>query len=576
MSNLGPQQQNASYDGVLQIPGGVTAQLQQVQDGEGRATGLFLSSAGSNAATAASFAASVNGVSLPDVVPRLISDGFGDYVSVKDFGATGDGVADDTDSIQNALNNAWSLGLPLFVPDGVYLVTGLTVNQTSTTQNKMLRIYGTGAGNPFAAWSSPLGSVFKSVTDGPVFTMDVDTTTHAGGLYITGLIFDGATTSAPVVYLKSFYGTSVFEESCVFQRGDGVGLQVDWMATGEIRNCYFLNKDWAIASVGSSRTSIGVYINQQYDAGLQTIRKCSSRGWLTAYQLGSSVSATTRTYSAAIRDSECSTTYNGIVLNGARSSVIDNCYFEGGDGGVGIYDRGDYNKVTNCFTFAGYSTHLKSDDATYGNVYTGNTFSIGTSPNQTLVSITSDAGKVLSDNHFSFGGSGGTLVNVVGVQINGVTPRLDMSGNSFNPRQAWIGGAGTYKIANNSTATWVGSFTGLNADYEFPMLSQASISLFNATLTETAFSGGALTVPQGSYFDVTPTTPISVNRLTLDGVYSGVFLVLNSTNANLTIADSAYIRLNGGTSFVGSGAITFIVNKIGGSYYAIEIARMKD
>ena len=44
MSNLGPQQQNQSFDGLLQIPGGVTTQLQPVQDGLGQTTGLWVSS----------------------------------------------------------------------------------------------------------------------------------------------------------------------------------------------------------------------------------------------------------------------------------------------------------------------------------------------------------------------------------------------------------------------------------------------------------------------------------------------------------------------------------------------------
>lgn len=124
MSNLGPQQQNVSYDGLLQIPGGVTAQLQQVQDGEGRGTGLYLSSAGTNAATSSSFAASVNGVTITNVVPRLISDGFGDYLSVKDFGATGDGVTDDTIAIQNAVAAVAALGGgTVFYPSGVYKTT---------------------------------------------------------------------------------------------------------------------------------------------------------------------------------------------------------------------------------------------------------------------------------------------------------------------------------------------------------------------------------------------------------------------------------------------------------------------
>ena len=46
MSNLGPQSQNLSYAGLLQVPGGITASLQQVQDGDGNNTGLYLSSTG--------------------------------------------------------------------------------------------------------------------------------------------------------------------------------------------------------------------------------------------------------------------------------------------------------------------------------------------------------------------------------------------------------------------------------------------------------------------------------------------------------------------------------------------------
>jgi hypothetical protein len=46
-----------------------------------------------------------------------------DVVSVKDFGAVGDGVADDTVAIQAALNAAVGVGLTILVPHGTYKIT---------------------------------------------------------------------------------------------------------------------------------------------------------------------------------------------------------------------------------------------------------------------------------------------------------------------------------------------------------------------------------------------------------------------------------------------------------------------
>ena len=46
MANLGPQKINLSYDGLLQVPGGITASLQSVTDGNGNSTGLQISSTG--------------------------------------------------------------------------------------------------------------------------------------------------------------------------------------------------------------------------------------------------------------------------------------------------------------------------------------------------------------------------------------------------------------------------------------------------------------------------------------------------------------------------------------------------
>lgn len=61
MSNLGPQQQNNSFVGLLQVPGGITAQLQNVQDGDGNITGLQVSSLGINAVQSLQIAPTITG-----------------------------------------------------------------------------------------------------------------------------------------------------------------------------------------------------------------------------------------------------------------------------------------------------------------------------------------------------------------------------------------------------------------------------------------------------------------------------------------------------------------------------------
>lgn len=61
-------------------------------------------------------------------VDRTVQNRLQDYISVKDFGAVGDGVADDTAAIQAAINYVASIGASAYVPAGDYLITNsLTV-----------------------------------------------------------------------------------------------------------------------------------------------------------------------------------------------------------------------------------------------------------------------------------------------------------------------------------------------------------------------------------------------------------------------------------------------------------------
>lgn len=81
---------------------------------------------------------------------RTVESKLKDTVSVKDFGAVGDGVANDTAAIQAAINQAQSAGKGLFFPAGTYMVS-TTLTSSSTGQ---LLVVGEGLFRTAIRWAA--------------------------------------------------------------------------------------------------------------------------------------------------------------------------------------------------------------------------------------------------------------------------------------------------------------------------------------------------------------------------------------------------------------------------------------
>lgn len=67
------------------------------------------------------------------------------YVSVKDFGAVGDGVNDDTVAIQNAINYLTPFGGTLFFPQGTYIVSDANADNACLNVTAPIQFVGAGA-----------------------------------------------------------------------------------------------------------------------------------------------------------------------------------------------------------------------------------------------------------------------------------------------------------------------------------------------------------------------------------------------------------------------------------------------
>jgi hypothetical protein len=117
-------------------------------------------------------------VAAGSTTPRTLTDRFGERLSVKDFGAVGDGVTDDSAAIQAAINALPATGGEVYVPAGTYLVN---TSITSTKASVTIR----GAGG--AGWS--LGAATSIITTAAIIVFDFGTaaTTEHRGVNIRNL-----------------------------------------------------------------------------------------------------------------------------------------------------------------------------------------------------------------------------------------------------------------------------------------------------------------------------------------------------------------------------------------------------
>jgi hypothetical protein len=81
-------------------------------------------------------------LTAPGAVAQTVQTKLEQYVSVKDFGAVGDGVTDDTAAIQSAIDYAAPLGKAVYFPSGVYRTTQTVGFTRSDAQQFGLHIVG--------------------------------------------------------------------------------------------------------------------------------------------------------------------------------------------------------------------------------------------------------------------------------------------------------------------------------------------------------------------------------------------------------------------------------------------------
>jgi hypothetical protein len=504
-----------------------------------------------------------------------------------------------TAQVQAAMNYAFSSGFPLFVPAGGYSVSTLDMPGASLSRGKPFIMEGAGIGEVFATVQGGTGAtIFRNTASAssPVFRYVPDSVNTGNGFArISGIVFWGDTTAGvAVVNFGSFYSQSRMFDCAIIQDGAGDGLVCDLCATPEFFNIYSINNPgWVTSSGGGvfTRTGTGFKFTCSLvgGAGLLKVRGTTSRGWDTGYQIGDGINPI---YSTSLRDFECSNVKHGIKVSAlANGTTINGGYLEGGDGGDGILDDGNYTTISDNLIFEGFETIINASNALApGTTITGNVLSAGSVPNTTVVKLGSSGAfggnaKTFIGNSLTFSGSGGSIVGVVGMEITGVDPQLFIAGNQFDPRGAWVGGAGTQKILNTSTSGESGSRArgdfgfGLVASegYNYPALNRGTISLAQFPAITATSATVTIAAPEGGVYDVTFAGAQNINKIA-DGGQEGRIVWLNVTNGNVTFVHNANLKLDGSVNWTpganGGILILRVYGTSGGFVNAQEIGRV--
>ena len=348
------------------------------------------------------FTAAGSGATLRNLVDKVR-----EVVSVKDFGAVGDGIANDTAAIQAALNAAIAANRALYIPGGTYNITSLTYQLTAVTGNGIL-IYGDAAGNTYGT----RGSILKAIgTSGNMFTI----TSSGGGAGANYCEFRNLT----------FTGNSQID----------AGLAFDQSWFGKIIDCHF------VSFLKANGRAIWLYANPAY-AGTTFITACTfgsnSIGILSSgVSLTSSVNAVHVDKCWFLDHTEAGIQVGTSTVDAfqARNHNITSCGFEGCVIDILCYASMYQMSVEGCY-FENYTVTANpciqilqsSSPGSECVSICNNYFARSTDAGLSLIDCYSRHVTVLSNQHDSPGGQDRFFVSVSGTESAKIEPAAAVPG----------------------------------------------------------------------------------------------------------------------------------------------------
>lgn len=500
---------------------------------------------------------------------RTLSTRFADVLNAKDFGAVGDGVADDTAAIQAAINAVGENGGLVVLPAGKYKIT-----DTINIVNHHTALEGTGG----------VGFELNSATDGA-------TQLIWGGIYelakpmirVGGLPAGAMTTGVQLRNLsllsrpgntgpQASYGISVIQAwNLVFEN----------IFTKNLKDCgiYFGSNATQTNPTGQASRVInhkGYQKNQGGSAGHSLLLDCYGPG-----PGGTMVEFDNCTY---IQDTSNPSvrinSMDGVLFNNLKTFAVNPT-------DVAVYlntEQPSTHAGTFVYPITGtiYVSHDTLDKANGYQIFSKNVGDLAppvAGPGKKGVSIFYQDGRVygrsaidvshtkFSDSFFTVATSGSILHtrdgnwNLVG------TGQASAGAGAFGGGSARIGTGTTYGGVSAGAFSLQGSFSGYipSQDPDVYMCLRPDVVGANASWDFGLFSSASETPNEGIWFNVPNSSQgaISVSSITISGGVATVTTVNNhnfgsgGTITNVTIAGATPSGLNGSKTCTITGTKTF-------------------
>lgn len=368
---------------------------------------------------------------------RDVSDKLSDVVSVKDFGAKGDGTTDDTAAFASAIAGLPATGGTLLAPAGTYL-TNFTIAKPHVV------IRGDGRRS----------TLFKPKINAAVVTYDSTSgAIESNALQDVGFDAAGTSSTSPAVLIK---GTNI-NDWIVVRRFWMSGFTKSINVTGRCIWCTF--EDGEIA--GDLSTEAGFDVNTSAFVNHMLIDHVrAGQGAGDGFLIAATGGQNFFTIKMLHADPE-GNAGAGIHFTNVDASEIDTCYIEANAIGVkidGTWSRG-VNIHGSLIWGTGQNTAIQNHATLTTGLYTGNFLDTSSAPNNTIDIATTHA-----DSHLLIVGNYESGKNhSVTVDVNGLTHvSFGPGGVEYNTETAAPSTAARKSEMRftNSTAIVVNNLTG--------------------------------------------------------------------------------------------------------------------